>query len=160
MLRRSAERSSGSQILCARRRGRGGARRLLPPAVESRCQLQTGCLRTQQGVGEREDCRLWRNQASLGRIRERTGPAFAGETRCRLRHEHQCRGLFCWYVFFASSLSGDMLQGRVRGNWLLSRLWRQPRCQRRWLGRRVPRRPRGPLSVRAARFCQPLPLRT
>jgi hypothetical protein len=57
-------------------------------------------------------------------------------------------------------LTGDMLQVRVRGNWLLSRLRRQPRRQQRWLGRRVPRKTRGPLSARAARFCQPLPPRT
>jgi hypothetical protein len=64
------------------------------------------------------------------------------------------------YLFFASSLTGDMLQGRVRDKWLLSRLQRQPRLQRRWSGRREPRRTRGPPSARAARFCQPLPLRT
>jgi hypothetical protein len=50
-------------------------------------------------------------------------------------------------LFLASCLTGNMLQGRVKGNWLLSRLRRQPRCQRRWLGRRVPRETCGPLSA-------------
>jgi hypothetical protein len=67
---------------------------------------------------------------------------------------------FVGKFFFASSLTDDMLQGRVKGNWLLSRLRWQPRRQRRWLGRRVPRRTRGPLSTQAAKFCQSLPLRT
>jgi hypothetical protein len=67
---------------------------------------------------------------------------------------------FVGKFFLTRSLTGDMVQGRVRGNWLLSRLRWQPRRQRRWLGRRVPRGTRGPLSARAARFCRPLPLRT
>jgi hypothetical protein len=37
-----------------------GARRLLPPAVASRCRLQKQLPRTQQGVDECEGCRLWR----------------------------------------------------------------------------------------------------
>jgi hypothetical protein len=54
---------------------------------------------------------------------------------------------FVGNFFLTRSLTGDMLQGRVRGNWLLSRLRWQPRRQRRWLGRRVPRGTRGPLSA-------------
>jgi hypothetical protein len=54
---------------------------------------------------------------------------------------------FVGKLFFFLFLTGDMLQGRARGNWLLSRLRWQPRRQRRWLGRRVPRRTRGPLSA-------------
>jgi hypothetical protein len=57
-------------------------------------------------------------------------------------------------------LTGDLSQGRVKSSWLLSRLRRQPRCQLWWLGGRVPRKTRGPLSTRAARFRQPLPPRT
>jgi hypothetical protein len=63
--------------------------------------------------------------------------------------------------FFSStrSLTSIMVQVRVRGNWLLSRLrWRLLR-QRRWWGQRVPRGTRGPRFARAARFCRPLPLR-
>jgi hypothetical protein len=88
MLRRSTERSSGSPILCVRRRERGGARRLLPPAVASDAGCETGCARIQQGVGEREGSRRRRNQVYHGRSCEGSGAAFAGETRCRLLHEY------------------------------------------------------------------------
>jgi hypothetical protein len=54
---------------------------------------------------------------------------------------------FVGKFFLRGLLTGDMLQGRARGNWLLSRLRWQPRHQRRWLGRRVPRGTRGPLSA-------------
>jgi hypothetical protein len=57
-------------------------------------------------------------------------------------------------------LTGDLSQGQVKSSWLLSRLRRQRRCQHWWLGGRVPRKTRGLLSARAARFRQPLPLRT
>jgi hypothetical protein len=68
---------------------------------------------------------------------------------------------FC-FLFFCStrSLTSIIVQVRVRGNWLLSRLWWRPLHQRRWWGRRVPRGTHGPHSARAARFCRPLPLRT
>jgi hypothetical protein len=63
-------------------------------------------------------------------------------------------------LFSTRSLNSIMVQVRVRGNWMLSRLRWRPLRQRRWWGRRVPRGTRGPLSARAARFCRPLPLRT
>jgi hypothetical protein len=65
-------------------------------------------------------------------------------------------------LFFCStrSLTSIMVQVRVRGNWLLSRLRWRPLHQRRWWGQSVPRGTRGPLSARAARFCRPLSLRT
>jgi hypothetical protein len=61
--------------------------------------------------------------------------------------------------FKTRSLTSIMVQGRLRGNWLLSRLRWRPLRQRRWLGRRVLRGTRGPLSTRAAKFCRPLRLR-
>jgi hypothetical protein len=64
------------------------------------------------------------------------------------------------FFFETRSLTSIMVQGRMWGNWLLSRLRWQPLRQRRWLGRRVPRGTRGPPSPRAARFYRPLPLRT
>jgi hypothetical protein len=45
--------------------------------------------------------------------------------------------------FFNKSLTGDVLQGRVRGSWLLCHLRQQPRRQRWWLGRGVTRKTRG-----------------
>jgi hypothetical protein len=54
---------------------------------------------------------------------------------------------FVGKFFLTRSLTGDMVQGRVRDNWLLSRLRWQPCRQRRWLGRRLPRGTRGPLSA-------------
>jgi hypothetical protein len=57
-------------------------------------------------------------------------------------------------------LNKVMVQGRMRGNWLLSRLrWRPLRLWPR-LERRVLRRTHGPNSARAARFRQPPPLKT
>jgi hypothetical protein len=63
------------------------------------------------------------------------------------------------FFFEIRSLTNIMVQGRMGGNWLLSRLRWRPLRQWRWLGRRVPRGTRGPPSARAARFCRPLPLR-
>jgi hypothetical protein len=65
-------------------------------------------------------------------------------------------------LFFCKTrfLTSIMVQGRMWGNWLLSRLRWQPLRQRWWLGRRVSRGTRGPPSARATRFCRPLPLRT
>jgi hypothetical protein len=60
----------------------------------------------------------------------------------------------------ARSLTSIMVQGRMGGNWLLSRLQWRPLRQRRWLRRRVPHGTHGPLFARAARFYRPLPLRT
>jgi hypothetical protein len=57
-------------------------------------------------------------------------------------------------------LTSELLQGRVRSSWLLSRLRRQRHFQRWQLGGRVPRKTRGPLFARAARSHQPLPPRT
>jgi hypothetical protein len=64
------------------------------------------------------------------------------------------------FFFETRSLTSIMVQGRMRGNWLFSRLRWRPLRQRRWLGRRVPCGTRGPLSARAARFYRPLLLRT
>jgi hypothetical protein len=71
-------------------------------------------------------------------------------------------GIIFLVSFFCKtrSLTIIMVQGRMRGNWLLSRLRWRPLRQRRWMGRRVPCGTRGPPSARAARFCRLLPLRT
>jgi hypothetical protein len=73
-----------------------GARRLWPRQQPADAGYETGRARVRQVVGEHEDSRRWRDQASLGRGCERTGAALAGKTCCRLRHEHQRGGLFCW----------------------------------------------------------------
>jgi hypothetical protein len=72
-----------------------------------------------------------------------------------------CVGDYFLGMFFKTrSLTSIMVQGRMGGNWLLSRLRLRPLRQWQWLERRVPRRTRGPPSARAARFCWSLPLRT
>jgi hypothetical protein len=57
---------------------------------------ETGRARIRQVVGELEGCRRRREQASPGRCCESTGAALAEKTCCRLRHEYQRGGLFCW----------------------------------------------------------------
>jgi hypothetical protein len=69
-------------------------------------------------------------------------------------------GIIYLVSFYWKSLTDLMVQGRIWGNWLLSRLRWRPLRQRRWLGRRVPHGTCGPPSARAARFCRSLPLRT
>jgi hypothetical protein len=52
------------------------------------------------------------------------------------------------------------MQGQMLGNWLLSRLWWQPRRLRRWPRRRVLHRTHGPSFAPAARLLQLPPLKT
>jgi hypothetical protein len=68
---------------------------------------------------------------------------------------------FFVFLFFYGDwvLNKIMVQGRMRGSWLLSRLRWWP-LRRRWrLVRRVLHRTRGPTSERAARFRRPPPLK-
>jgi hypothetical protein len=55
-------------------------------AADAGCEIDRA--RIQQGAGEHEGSRRRRNQVYPGRSCEGPGAAFAGETRCRLRHEY------------------------------------------------------------------------
>jgi hypothetical protein len=131
MLRRSAGRSSGSLMLGVKRREREGVRRLPSPAVASRRWLRS---------------RPRLDPARCRRARRRSAPAEPSLPRTELRRSGSClrRGnalptsarILAWTTISLVSifLTGDTLQGRARGNWLLSRLRWQPRCQPRCLG--------------------------
>jgi hypothetical protein len=62
--------------------------------------------------------------------------------------------------FWIAMMDKVMVQGRVRGSWLLSRVWWRLLRLRRRVERRVLRRTHGPNSVPAARFHRPPPLGT
>jgi hypothetical protein len=64
------------------------------------------------------------------------------------------------FFLLTRSLTNVVVQGRMRGSCLLSRLRWWPLRQQRWLGRRVQRGTYGPPSARAARLRRPPPLRT
>jgi hypothetical protein len=129
MLCRSAGRSSGSPTLGVKRRERGGVQRLPSPVVASRCWLRS---------------RPRLDPARCRRARRRSASAEPSLPRTESRRSGSClrRGnalststrILVWTTISLLSffLTGDTLQGRARGNWLLSRLrwqpWRRLRC--------------------------------
>jgi hypothetical protein len=146
------------------KRVRGGGASLVPLAVASQRRL-----RSRPPLGPR----------SLRRVRRLPLLARANHPRASPSRGEGCphrRVLMRWgrvsptstetsmcriilLVSFFRSLTNIMVQARMRGNCLLSRLrWRPLRLRRR-LGRRVLRGTRGPPSARAARFHRPPPLR-
>jgi hypothetical protein len=78
MLRRSAGRSSGWSIPCARQRGREGCSLR---QWQAGVGCENGCARGQQSVDRREGCGRWRNQAYPGRTVAHEA-ASAGEACC------------------------------------------------------------------------------
>jgi hypothetical protein len=66
------------------KRAQGTAKATVPGGAD----CEAGRPWVQQGAGEREGGRRRRNQVCPGRSYEGPGTAFAGETRCRLRHKY------------------------------------------------------------------------
>ena len=166
--RGSTGRSLGSGTLSARRRRHGEARSLLPLAVANHRRLRSrpppspAILRRVRGLLRllRTSCPRPSPRRSEGRCR-----------RCTLSRRRRVLltltrtsawGIISLISFFNGDkvLNKIMVQGRMRGSWLLSRLRWWPLRRRRRLVQRVIRRTRGPLSARAAQFRRPPPLRT
>jgi hypothetical protein len=167
---------------CKVKRARGGAKSTAPgsskppPAAKSTVpgpsKSSAGSRVVASSVGKTPSAKPTKEQRPP--LPVRTGEAAAGGADFDMDiyvEDYRVGGVMMFDAHMGQGLVGEffngewvlnkiLVQGRMLGSWLLSRLWWRPLRPRRRLERRVFCRTHGPNSVPAARFRRPPPLKT
>jgi hypothetical protein len=148
------------------KRARGGAKAAVPgsskpppvakPAVPGPSKSLVGSRAAASGAGKPPSAEPVKERRPASPVRADEAAAGGADFDTDICVDDYLVGEF----FLDWVLNGVMVQGRMWGSWLLSRLrWRPLRLRRR-LERRVLRRTHGPNSAPAVRFCRPPPPKT